>query len=48
MTPEFAQQKALELSYEIGALIKIKERLEEQRELYLMYSVNNVNSGTSY
>ena len=32
MTPQFARQKAAGLSYEIGALVKIKERLERQRE----------------
>ena len=32
MTPQFARQKAADLSYEIGALVKIKERLERQRE----------------
>ena len=38
MTPQFARQKAADLSYEIGALVKIKERLERQRErLIAMY-----------
>ena len=38
MTPHLAQQKAEDLSYEISALIKIKERLEQQRErLIFMY-----------
>ena len=32
LTPQFARQKAADLSYEIGALVKIKERLERQRE----------------
>lgn len=37
MTPRLARQKASELSYEIGALKKIQERLERQRERLLMY-----------
>ena len=32
MTPQFARQKAADLSYEIGALVKIKEQLERQHE----------------
>jgi histone deacetylase complex regulatory component SIN3 len=40
MTPQLARQKALDLSYEIGALNKIKERLERQRETLLMYCDN--------
>jgi hypothetical protein len=35
MTPLIARQKAAELSYEIGALVKIKERLERKREKLL-------------
>ena len=38
MSPQFARQKAANLSYEIGALVKIKERLERERErLISMY-----------
>jgi hypothetical protein len=37
MTPQHARQKAYDLSCEIGALIKIKERLERQRERLLIY-----------
>ena len=38
MSPQFARQKAADLSYEIGALVKIKERLERERErLISMY-----------
>jgi hypothetical protein len=44
MTPQLAQQKASDLSYEIGALKKIQERLERQRERLLMYCMNGGNS----
>lgn len=47
MTPQLARQKAAELSYEIGALLKIKERLERQRERLLItycYTTQNLNS----
>lgn len=47
MTPQLARQKASDLSYEIGALLKIKERLERQRESLLMYCMSDVNSSSS-
>jgi hypothetical protein len=46
MTPQLARQKASDLSYEIGALIKIKERLERERENVLMYIMKGVNSSS--
>lgn len=44
MTPQLARQKACDLSYEIGALKKIQERLERQRERMLMYCMNGGKS----
>ena len=44
MTPQLARQKASDLSYEIGALKKIQERLERKRERLLMYLTPSRNS----
>jgi hypothetical protein len=37
MTPQLARQKVSNLSYEIGVLKKIQERLERRRERFLFY-----------
>jgi hypothetical protein len=47
MTPKLARQKAFDLSYEIGALKKIQERLERQREKLLIYWSNEQKSSSS-